>query len=252
MMAVCRFAAAAVALLSAVAPGSCLATPSRSPRTAPSRASPSVVSRSTALRAGASLLASSVVLGATPSPAPAKVSVPDFVKDQMGANADRPFDVGGGGRRNGRSGYLNQCPSKRAGRGCVSTFDDPYDSSYVPPWTYAPSEEARAAAAKRGQEVATKSIDSAMGELVTVLRAQPDATVVEARDRYVLAEFRDPNFGFVDDVEFLFSSDTPGLVGYRSAARVKGGDDKRHRNRIKALRVALQPNGWTSVGRLNM
>lgn len=34
------------------------------------------------------------------------LELPGFVKDQMGANAERPFDVGGGGRRNGKSGYL--------------------------------------------------------------------------------------------------------------------------------------------------
>jgi len=53
-------------------------------------------------------------------------------------------------------------------------------------------------------------------------------------------------------VEFLFSTDTPGFVNYRSAGRAKGGDDKRHRERIKELRQKLQPSNWRSVGRLNL
>lgn len=56
----------------------------------------------------------------------------------------------------------------------------------------------------------------------------------------------------MDDVEFLFSTATPGIVNYRSAARTAGGDDKRHRERVKALRRELQPKGWRSVGRLNL
>lgn len=72
----------------------------------------------------------------------------------------------------------------------------------------------------------------------------------QAGDRYILAEFRDKTFGTVDDVEFLFSTATPGIVNYRSAARAGGGDDKRHRERVKELRKALQPKGWRSVGRL--
>jgi uncharacterized protein (DUF1499 family) len=90
----------------------------------------------------------------------------------------------------------------------------------------------------------------AYNELVAALKLTPGATVVETKDRYVLAEFRDPIFGTVDDVEFLFSTDTPGFVNYRSAGRVKGGDDKRHRERVKELRKRLEPSGWRSVGRL--
>lgn len=74
----------------------------------------------------------------------------------------------------------------------------------------------------------------------------------QAADRYILAEFRDKTFGTIDDVEFLFSTATPGIVNYRSAARAGGGDDKRHRERVKELRKALQPKGWRSVGRLNL
>lgn len=72
----------------------------------------------------------------------------------------------------------------------------------------------------------------------------------QAKDRYVLAEFTDATFGTTDDVEFLFSLDSKGFVNYRSAARANGGDDKRHRERVKELRKRLQASGWRSVGRL--
>ena len=149
----------------------------------------------------------------------------------------------------------NQCPSKRSGRTCISTFDDPYDGSYVPPWSFLPPEDARPVRKipeGGAGDSGLKTLDQAFSELVDELRRTPQATVVQAENRYVLAEFRDPVFGSVDDVEFLFSTDTPGLVNYRSAARTAGGDDKRHRNRVKALRLALQDKGWRSVGRLNL
>lgn len=183
------------------------------------------------------------LLARAPSPAWSAVRLPPFVQEQLGASADRPFDVGGGGRRNGGSGYLNQCPSRRSGRSCICTFEDPYSSDYVPPWTY--------------EDAKDKSLGDAMQELVDVLKEEADARVVEAGDRYVLAEYRDPTLGTIDDVEFLFSTSTPALVHYRSASRtprsVGLGTDDHHRKRIKALRLKLQAKGgWRSVGRLNM
>ena len=47
------------------------------------------------------------------------------------------------------------------------------------------------------------------------------------------------------------TSDPPALVNYRSATRPEsGGDVKRHRQRIKDLRVMLQEKGWASIGRI--
>ena len=69
-------------------------------------------------------------------------------------------------------------------------------------------------------------------------------------DRCACAQFTDSGTGVVDDVEFLFSLDTP-LVGYRSAPRA-GADDKRQRTRIRDIRKSLAPQGWKSVGRINM
>ena len=64
------------------------------------------------------------------------------------------------------------------------------------------------------------------------------------------AQFTDSSTGQIDDVEFLFSLDNP-IVGYRSAPRA-GSDDKRQRNRIRDIRKSLAPQGWKSVGRINM
>ena len=94
--------------------------------------------------------------------------------------------------------------------------------------------------------------------------AQPGANIVEkgtkADGRYLRAEFVVPKslpFGSdeIDDVEFLIAapgqSDPPSLVDYHSVSRPGSGDDvKRHRERIKAIRVELAPSGWKSVGRL--
>eukprot|EP00967_Tisochrysis_lutea_P072766 scaffold97176_cov29-Tisochrysis_lutea.AAC.2 len=72
----------------------------------------------------------------------------------------------------------------------------------------------------------------------------PSGTVVF---RYFLLEFEDPITGIRDDVEFLFSLNSP-VVGYRSAPRA-GSDDKRQRERIRDMRKRLEVQGWKSVGR---
>ena len=86
---------------------------------------------------------------------------------------------------------------------------------------------------------------AAQQELRELLQATDSATIVADEPRYIYAEFA--SAGGVDDVEFLFSSDAP-VVGYRSAPRT-AADDKRQRERIRALRKALAPRGWKSVVR---
>lgn len=56
--------------------------------------------------AAASAFASALLAGAPRVAGALDINLPSFVKDSMGASADRPFDVGGGGRKNGKSGYL--------------------------------------------------------------------------------------------------------------------------------------------------
>lgn len=145
---------------------------------------PELASRSAVLHAAAGLALGAIV---RPDSAIAKVEpLPGFVQDSLGASAERPFDVGGGGRRNGRSGYLNQCPSKRTRRTCVSSFDDPYDSSYVPPLTYALAEDSPAMikASRQGLPApAPKPFDEALEELAAAVRTLKGAVVVEVRAR---------------------------------------------------------------------
>lgn len=62
--------------------------------------------------------------------------------------------------------------------------------------------------------------------------------------QYIYAEF-ERELGLVDDVEFLFTPDGQ-TVEYRSAARKQKKSD--HRGRIRAIRLALAPKGWKSVG----
>lgn len=72
--------------------------------------------------------------------------------------------------------------------------------------------------------------------------------VVSKTGDYLYAEYESPTFGFIDDVEFWFPSDKPGIVEYRSASRVGESDGNVNRKRIKALREALQKKGWRSIG----
>ena len=110
----------------------------------------------------------------------------------------------------------------------------------------------------------SKSVEEAYAELVNAVAAQPGANIVDkgtkADGRYLRAEFTIPKslpFGSdeIDDVEFLIAapgqSDPPSLVDYHSVTRTGGtADNKRHRERIKAIRTDLQAYGWKSVGRL--
>lgn len=182
----------------------------------------------------------------------------------LGADAPPPVDLGviGRGTNKDKSGRLNKCEGKK---GCISTFEEPDVESYIPPWTYQPGYSTQAISANDARREALraqagieanggvapppkpkKSKEDAFSELKTAIVAN-DGTIVEEGDRYLRSEFVDKVTGATDDVEFLISLDTP-ICGYRSASR-KGGDDKRQRNRIKAIRVSLKESGWKSVGR---
>ena len=175
-----------------------------------------------------------------------------------------PLDLGPLGlRKEGASGKLNTCPPNGIKRGCISTSSLERTEVYVPPWVYQ-AEDSGAVVTELSKMKSTnvKSVETAVGELVRAIEAQPGAKVVDqgaqAGGRYVRAEVTVPGaFGGsqVDDLEFLLAkpgtSDPPFLVDYHSVTRPGGGDDlKRHRERIKAIRVELAPSGWKSVGRL--
>ena len=197
--------------------------------------------------------------------APPTYSLKGLAGALTGADAPRPADqlgVIGRGQNRDKSGRLNSCPADK--KGCISTFSQFDEESYVPPWTYqsdfstqatSPNDARRAAlraevgaaAVEAGEtKPAPKSREVAERELRAAIEAAA-GRIVETGDRYLYAEF-EAGGGTVDDVEFLFSLDTP-IVGYRSAPR-RGADDKRQRNRIKELRKALKEDGWKSVGRI--
>ena len=137
---------------------------------------------------------------------------------------------------------LTLCPNKP---NCVSTTDDLNDDShYIPPWTYNPDEG-------RGiRNPATQA--QAMDELVDVVTNTDcdgfETTIVTRLDDYLYVEYKDPRFGFVDDVEFFFAPGDRSRVEYRTAGRVDKAPSagETQRKRIKALRIALQKKGWKS------
>lgn len=147
-------------------------------------------------------------------------------------------------RQYGDTISLSLCPPKP---NCVSTTEDLNDDShYIPPWTYNPDEG-------RGiRNPATQA--EAMAELVDVVTNTDidgfETTIVNKLDDYLYVEYKDPKFGFVDDVEFFFPPGDRSRVEYRTSGRVdkapKAGETQR--KRIKALRIALQKKGWKSVG----
>ena len=175
-----------------------------------------------------------------------------------------PMDLGPLGlKKEGASGKLNTCPPQGIKRGCISTSRLEQGDLYVPPLVYqAERGGAVVTELSKMKETDVKSIETAVAELVDAISAQEGATVVEkgtrADGRYVRAEVRVPGaFGGtqIDDIEFLIAkpgtSDPPFLVDYHSVSRPGNGNDaKRHRNRIKAIRLELEPKGWKSVGRL--
>ncbi|KAI7839195.1 hypothetical protein COHA_007084 [Chlorella ohadii] len=155
--------------------------------------------------------------------------------------APRPSNLGvqdyGGGLRT-----LSLCPPTP---NCISTAEEANDPAhYVPQWTYNPEEG-------RGRKNPATP-EQAMAELLAVVSTtKPEGftpKIIKQTSDYVYVEYESPTLGFIDDVEFFFPSDKPGIVEYRSASRVGSRDGNANRKRIKALRLELQKKGWKSVG----
>lgn len=72
--------------------------------------------------------------------------------------------------------------------------------------------------------------------------------VVKRTEDFLYVEYESPLMGFVDDVEFFFPPGDKAIVEYRSASRVGESDFDINRKRIRAIRQALEPMGWRSVG----
>ena len=79
----------------------------------------------------------------------------------------------------------------------------------------------------------------AMQRLLTVLRAMPRTTIVEAGPDSVRAEFRTRLFRFVDDAQFVFD-DKAKTIHFRSASRVGHSDLGVNRRRMEEIRKAFE------------
>ena len=77
----------------------------------------------------------------------------------------------------------------------------------------------------------------AMARLRAIVESMPRATVVEADDAYLHAEFRSAVFRFVDDVQCLLDEQA-GVIHVRSASRVGYSDLGVNRRRVEALQAA--------------
>jgi len=175
------------------------------------------------------------VSGAMPAAAQfGDIALPNLLGDPRG---ERPAGLGPVAVKRDEDGmvirgFLSPCDSDN----CVSTSDDVYSKRYLPPWTY------------NQEGTIDKDAETAMQELVAVVKNYKGAKIIKQDDAYLLAEF-ERELGFVDDVEFLIKTDPAsgaGTVEYRSGARKTKKSD--HRSRIRALRVELQKKGWKSVG----
>ncbi|MEO8603657.1 MAG: DUF1499 domain-containing protein [bacterium] len=79
---------------------------------------------------------------------------------------------------------------------------------------------------------------AAMQRLRAIIAAQPRATVVEASDRALRAEFRSRIFRFVDDVNCVVDP-AASVIQIRSASRLGYSDLGVNRQRVEALRAAF-------------
>lgn len=71
--------------------------------------------------------------------------------------------------------------------------------------------------------------------LEKLVGGMPGATIVEATEHYLHAEFRSKVFRFVDDVEFLWEA-SEHLCHVRSASRMGSYDFGKNRERIEEIR----------------
>lgn len=77
-----------------------------------------------------------------------------------------------------------------------------------------------------------------LDQLEQIIRTLPRATVVTRSDNYLHVEFQSQLFGFIDDVEFLVSSDGK-TIQFTSAARSGHSDFGVNRQRMEFLQQAL-------------
>lgn len=108
---------------------------------------------------------------------------------------------------------LAPCPESP---NCVSSRD-PVNGHYIEPLRY------------------TGNKDAAYQRLASWITSQQRARIVVREANYLRAEFRSAMFRFVDDVEFVFSTDQP-VIDVRSSSRVGYYDFGVNRRRIESIR----------------
>jgi len=80
--------------------------------------------------------------------------------------------------------------------------------------------------------------EQAKEELRAILESFPGSDIVVAEGDYMHVTFRDPVFGFLDDVEFVFEPDNR-TVSFRCESRGPS-DAKAQRRRMEGIRQLLQ------------
>ncbi|MEJ2039349.1 MAG: DUF1499 domain-containing protein [Desulfosarcinaceae bacterium] len=108
---------------------------------------------------------------------------------------------------------LDPCPNTP---NCVSSLN-PTDKHYRPPLRYPGKKE------------------FAYRQLIGIIESMPRALIAVKQANYIRVEFRSAFFKFVDDVEFLFSSNQP-EIELRSASRVGYYDFGVNRRRMEDIR----------------
>jgi len=81
-------------------------------------------------------------------------------------------------------------------------------------------------------------LNATLAQVRTAVTAMPGAQIISEQDQYLYAEFTSRLLGFVDDVEFL-AEPAAGVVHVRSASRLGHSDLGVNRERIEALRSAI-------------
>ena len=113
--------------------------------------------------------------------------------------------------------HLDPCPKTP---NCVSSLE-PKDKHYVQPLRY------------------TGKKELAYQKLVELIESDPRARIVAKEPNYLKVEFKSAIFGFVDDAEFLFSSNQS-KIEVRSASRVGYYDFGVNRRRIEQIRESFR------------
>ncbi len=114
---------------------------------------------------------------------------------------------------------LAPCPQRP---NCVSSLET-NPQRHIPPLRYAGSK------------------DVAYRELVGLIESDRRARIIAQESDFLKVEFRSALFGFVDDVEFVFSADQP-VIDVRSASRVGYYDFGANRRRIESIRSRWNPS----------